>query len=194
MTSSTLNRKQQILIIATRLFEKRGYNATSMRDLAKEVGIEPASLYSHFRSKEDILLTVCNRIAEEFFDEHEKVLDKKSTPVDQLRKAIIAHISVIAGNLGSASVFFKEWKFFTEPNYTAFSAKRSSYESIFRNIIHEGIKQGYFEAVDVNFIIKLLFSMMNDLSDWYNKEGELSPLAVAENIHLLIYNGIKRKN
>ncbi|MEX0813128.1 MAG: TetR/AcrR family transcriptional regulator [Chitinophagales bacterium] len=194
MTSSTLTRKQQILIIATRLFEKRGYNATSMRDLAKEVGIEPASLYSHFRSKEEILKTVCNRIADEFFEEQEKVLKNENNPVEKLRGAIVAHISVIANNMGSASVFFKEWKYFTEVNYTAFMAKRSSYESIFRNIIHQGIEQDYFEAVDVNFIIKLLFSMMNDLSDWYNKEGELSPIAVAENIHLLIYNGIKKKN
>jgi AcrR family transcriptional regulator len=194
MTSSTLNRKQQILIIATRLFEKKGYNASSMRDLAKEVGVEPASLYSHFRSKEDILKTVCNRIGDEFFEEQEEWINEKDNPVEQLRAAIVAHIKVISNNIGSASVFFKEWKYFTEPNFTAFAAKRSSYESSFRNIIQKGIEQDYFEEVDVNFIIKLLFSMMNDTSDWYNKEGELSPKAVAENIHLLIYNGIKKKN
>lgn len=193
MTNSTLTRKQQILIIATNLFDQKGYNASSMRDLAKEVGVEPASLYSHFRSKEDILKNICDQIANEFFEEQNTRLKKEDSPVEQLRAVIIAHITVIANNLGSASVFFKEWKYFTEPNLTAFAAQRSSYESSFRKIIQSGIEQEYFDAVDVNFIIKLLFSMMNDTSDWYNKDGELSPSAIAENIHLLIYNGIKKK-
>lgn len=193
MTSSTLNRKQQILIIASRLFVRKGYNATSMRDLAREVGVEPASIYSHYRSKEEILKIICDRIADEFFEAQEKKINSDETPVVKLRQAIIAHISVIANNMGFASVFFKEWKFFTEPNYTSFAAKRSIYESIFRKIIQEGIEKAYFEEVDVNFIIKLLFSMMNDTSEWYSKDGALSPDAVAENIHLLIYNGIKKK-
>lgn len=193
MTSSTLNRKQQILIIAARLFEKKGYNATSMRDLAKEVGVEPASIYSHYRSKEDILKIICDQISNEFFEAQEKKVSKEENPVEQLRSAITAHISVIANNMGTASVFFKEWKYLSEPNYTSFAAKRSNYESVFRNIIQKGIEEDYFETVDVNFIIKLLFSMMNDTSEWYSKEGTLSSIAVAENIHLLIYNGIKKK-
>src|SRR5690554_4163786 len=135
MTNSTLTRKQQILIIATNLFDQKGYNASSMRDLAKEVGVEPASLYSHFRSKEDILKNICDRIANEFFEEQNTRLKKEDSPVEQLRAVIIAHITVIANNLGSASVFFKEWKYFTEPNLTAFAAQRSSYESSFRKII-----------------------------------------------------------
>ena len=59
-------RKEVIIEKAAQLFRKNGFNATSMRDLAENVGVEAASLYNHISSKAELLQEICFRIANKF--------------------------------------------------------------------------------------------------------------------------------
>src|SRR5262245_55904760 len=109
MSVALSNTKKQILGAARGFFKEKGYAATSMREIAREVGVEPASLYSHFKSKDEILGYICFHIADEFFEMQDPILHSVSNPVEKLKRLVAGHINVIIENLEASSVFFNEW-------------------------------------------------------------------------------------
>jgi TetR/AcrR family transcriptional regulator, cholesterol catabolism regulator len=182
MAEVLFDRKEQINEIAQNLFRTKGYAATSMRDLAKEIGIEPASIYSHVKSKEALLQNICFRIAAEFFDALQETLKKETTAETKLSNAIEAHVKVILNNLDATTVFFHEWKHLSEPSLSEFKTLRNKYEKQFRSIIEAGIATGEFDEVDAHVSIKLLFAMMNSIHEWYNPKGKLKQKEIVRNI------------
>ena len=188
---ATLTRKDQITQVAQNMFREKGYSATSMRDLAKIIGIEPASLYSHIKSKEEILQGICFKIAEEFFQAiHEAV--KHDIPADEgLRQAIRSHVKVIVNNRDASAVFFHEWRFLKEPALSEFKSLRARYEDIFKSILRDGMTQGLFKTMDLNFLAYIIFSSMNHIHEWYKEGGVMNAERIGEELAEVLLNGIK---
>lgn len=185
-------RKDIIKQTAHRMFKDKGYAATSMRDLAKAVGIEAASLYNHISSKEEILNEICFDIASQFFQAFEKAVATEKTPSKKLKAAIHAHIGVIVNNLDASTVFFHEWIFLKEPDLAKFKKLRFQYEQSFRDIIEKGIEKGDFKDMNVKLVSFTIFSALNATYDLYKTNERLSQDEIAESISNLLLKGIKK--
>ena len=135
-----IQRKNQITDVATNKFREKGYRAVSMRELADHVGIEAASFYNHFDSKESILKEICFRMAHEFFNGIEEALQEEHAPDKMLALAIKSHISVITENTDASAVFFHDWRYLSEPYLSEFKELRLKYENIYREIIKCNVK------------------------------------------------------
>lgn len=173
--AETLSRKDQITQVAKGLFKQHGYAATSMRDLARAIGIEPASLYSHIKGKEELLRDICLGIGEDFHTALDTALESNDPPEVQFRAAIRAHIGVIIDNIDASGVFFVDWRYLTEPNITLFRNLRHDYEQKFRNILRAGIRHGVFRETDIRFTMRMIFSAINGTHEWYKPNGQLDP-------------------
>src|SRR5438034_10288616 len=93
-------REDQVRAAALRLFKEKGYHATSMRDIASEVGINKGSLYSYIRSKEDLLIPVFERAMGVLLAQIEAITaDSGLRPTERLKRAIHAHVIAVADNL-----------------------------------------------------------------------------------------------
>ena len=185
------NRKEHIQKTAQSLFRQKGYSATSMRNLASEVGIEPASIYSHIKGKEEILQSICFQMAEAFFAKQNQILQENLSAKEILEKAIVAHIEIITSNIDAAAVFFHDWRHLSEPKLKEFKKLRHDYESIFRNIINKGIAEGVFRTVDVNFTVLTIFSAMNWTYDWYKPESGMKAEEIGKQISNILISGLK---
>jgi len=183
-------RKGKIVEIAQSFFREKGFPASSMRDIAREVGVEPASLYSHFKSKDEILEHICFKIADEFFEAQEPILNSMYDPVEKLKRLVARHINVIILNLEASSVFFNEWCYLKKPKLKKFIAMRERYEKGFHDVIQQGITSGDFRMMDTHFTVRLLFSVMNGVHDWYNPSGKVTPDEVGEKMSEFILKGM----
>src|ERR671932_338609 len=98
-------RRQQIEDVASALFSRRGYAATSMRDIAKALDLQGGSLYAHIPSKEAVLAAIVEQAAERFHGAVRPLAEEPGPAAARLRAMIAAHVRVVTSSLDRAKVF-----------------------------------------------------------------------------------------
>jgi len=166
-------RKQDIYRVSARLFKEKGYSASSMRDIAERVGLEPSSLYSHIKSKEEILIDICYDCASLFDEGMREILKSHDTPVARLDALMDLHLDISYNKPSSITVFNDEWRHLPEPNLSEFLSIRKTYEDQFRQIIKDGIKSGDFVEVSSSTAINVIINSLKWLHI-YSDKGEQS--------------------
>ena len=190
---SNLTRKEQVIRMAAELFREKGYAASSMRDLAQKLGIEAASLYSHIKSKEEILQNLCFDLATEFRKSLDEVEKQKGPASEKLRKGITGHIQVMAKDLTAAAVFMNEHRHLSQPYLREFLLLRINYINRFKDIIEEGINTGEFkENIDKKLAVMTLFSSLNWMPQWYDPNSNIVPEGLGQQLSDMLINGLKK--
>jgi AcrR family transcriptional regulator len=190
---ANLSRKEQVIRKAAELFKEKGYAAASMRDLAQLLGIEAASLYSHIKSKEEILRSLCFDMATEFRKSLEEVEKQNLTASEKLRKGIIGHIQVMAKDLTASAVFMNEHRHLSQPYLRDFLLLRINYINRFKLIIEEGVRNGEFKStIDKKLAVMTLFSSLNWMPMWYDPSGIIEPIELGVQLSDMLVNGLKQ--
>ncbi|MFM8913398.1 MAG: TetR/AcrR family transcriptional regulator [Flammeovirgaceae bacterium] len=188
-----MSRKEQVIRSAAQLFREKGYAASSMRDLAQKLGIEAASLYSHIKSKEEILQSLCFDMATEFRKSLKEVESKKVSASEKLKLGIIGHIQVMAKDLVASAVFMNEHRHLSQPYLRDFLLLRINYINRFKEIIEEGIKNGEFkENIDKKLAVMTLFSSLNWMPMWYDPHSNMMPADIGQQLADILVTGLKK--
>ncbi|MCS6904856.1 MAG: TetR/AcrR family transcriptional regulator [Bacteroidia bacterium] len=185
-----MSRKEEILEQAALLISEKGYEATTIRDIAESVGIEPSSVYSHFDSKEDILWEIALSCANQFIEGITSIVESDLTTRSKLTAMIIAHVEILTRNLNAAAIFLNEWRHFSEPRRSDFAHLRDIYEAKFRAVIAQGIEQNALREVDEKFGALTILSALNWTYQWYKPSGEMKPKEIGEKLAELLLNGL----
>ncbi len=188
-----LSRKEQVIRSAAALFKEKGYAASSMRDLAQKLGIEAASLYSHIKSKEEILQTLCFDMAADFRTSLEKVEQQNVSASEKLTLGIIGHVNVMARDLTASAVFMNEHRHLSNPYLRDFLLLRINYINRFKSIIEEGVQNGEFKKdIDTKLAVMTLFSSLNWMPLWYSPNSAIDPQALGKQLAEMLVNGLKQ--
>ena len=193
-TMENLSRKEQIFRTAAELFREKGYVASSMRDLAQKLGIEAASLYSHIRSKEEILHNICFDMAAEFRKSLDQVEKQKNLSAsEKLRRGIVGHVQVMAKDLTASAVFMNEHRHLSQPFLRDFLLLRINYINRFKSMIEEGVKTGEFKSnIDVKLAVMTLFSSFNWMPQWYQPGGVIDSAELGRQLTDMLVYGLKK--
>lgn len=185
-------RKKELLKQSQKLLKEKGFAATSVRDIASHLGMEPASIYSHFSSKHDILELTCFDMAGKFELAIKDVNDIYFNAEQKLRMAIQNHVEILTDNLDAAIIFQRDWRNLTENALAKFIERRNIYENEIKTIVQNGIDEGVFKETDKKFAALTILSSVNWIVEWYHPKGSLSPNEIAEKLSNFILTGLNK--
>ncbi len=188
-----MTRKEEIRSIALRLMKTHGFGGLTMRLLAKELGIEAASIYNHISSKDELLETVCFDLASKFESAVLEVNDIYFNAPEKLSMLVKLHIEILCADLNASTVFMHEWRYLKEEPRLDFVSKRNHYEQEIRKIIQLGIDEGHFNEVETKFAALTLLSALNSVVEWYKPTGTLTPLQVAQQLNQFVLTGLSKQ-
>ena len=183
------NRREELTRIAARLFAERGYQGTSLADLADSLGVQKPSLYHHIASKEDLLWTVAWEGAEAFHAALDGV-PPETPPAERVRLALRAHLGVVAGQLDVATVFVREWRYLAGERREAFVAERRRYEQRVRDLFRDGVDGSEFRTdLDVQTAALLFLSAANWAYTWLQPGTDTD--ALADRLYAVLLDGMR---
>lgn len=185
------SRRDQVFHAAGVLFHKKGYHATTIRDIADEAGMLSGSLYAHIRTKEDLLFEITDGVADHFLTAVKTVAESDALPPQKLRQALAAHLRVIAAHLDGASVFMNEWKVLSPTRRAVIQEKRDAYEAVWARILADGAESGVFHGQHLRYARMVLLSVANWSYQWFDPLGSLTPDEVAERLVGVILRGLE---
>ena len=182
-----ISRRRAIEDVASDLFRERGYAATSIRDIARALSVQGASLYAHVDSKEDVLWAIVDRAASRFeaaADQAEAEADARrpGDPSEAIAALVRAHIEVLTGDVDEAGVFVHEWRSLGPERRAAILARRDAYEARFRRHIDDGITNGTFAITDPAIAARTLLSAINGVASWYDPDGRLPATRIGDHL------------
>ena len=169
-------RREELTRIAARLFAEKGYQGTSLADLAEELGVQKPSLYHHIDSKEDLLWEIAQEGAAAF---HVALDGVPPAPApERIRLALRAHLAVVAGQLDVATVFVREWRYLEGERQAQFLGERRRYEDRVRELFREGVERGDLRTdLDLGTAGLLFLSAANWAYTWLRPGSDTEALA-----------------
>ncbi len=186
-------RKEQVYDTAGRLFSQRGYAATSMRDIARELDILGGSLYAHVSSKEDLLWGIISDWAERFFSAVRPWTEAELPAAERLEGMLRAHVQVVIDHIERATVFLRDWQYLSSPRHEQIATLRDEYEQIYRTTIKAGVTEGALLSTNPNLTATLILASLNSMTSWYRASGELGAGAIADQYVQLLLQGLLRR-
>jgi AcrR family transcriptional regulator len=189
----TLVNKTWIIDKAGALFWQKGYEGTSMRDIAKACGCQPANIYNYFTSKEEILYEVIKNNTEQTVASVEHLENDETTdPVEQLRSFIKGHFEMLA-RMKRTNVLISDagLKDLTAEHRKAVIQLRDKYDIIIRRVIRRGIDTGQFVVKDERVVGYFISSVIIRSSIWFSPKGALSADEIGDEMFDFVYKGIK---
>jgi TetR/AcrR family transcriptional regulator, cholesterol catabolism regulator len=182
----------QLLEIACRLFATRGYDGTSLRDIAEEAQITKAALYYHFPNKEALYQQILIENLETLTNRAREAIEHSGSATEKVRNFMLTSADVYAEDrhawVAGSNAF---WSGMSAAGRAATVKRRDRYERLLRACIVEGIAAGEFRKVDPALTGRLLLSTLNQLTRWHSPEGRLTPREVIEQYLEIILRGLQ---
>jgi AcrR family transcriptional regulator len=179
-----------LLDVAVAVFNERGYDATSMEELATRLGITKSAIYHHVSGKEELLRRALDRALDALFAVTEEPAAGSGPAIDRLEHVVRGSVRVLTAELPFVTLLLR-LRGNTEVERTALQRRRE-FDRIVTDLVRTAEEEGDVRPdVDPAVISRLLFGTVNSLTEWYRPDGGLSADDLADALVATTFEGLR---
>ncbi|HYJ28491.1 MAG TPA: TetR/AcrR family transcriptional regulator [Nocardioides sp.] len=182
--------QQTVLRVAIELFNRQGYDATSMGDLARELGLTKSAIYHHVPSKEHLLQSAIDEALDALTEALDAVSAAEGLDAGQrLRAAVRNSVTVLVGHLPEVTLLLRVHG--NTPVEKAALARRRGIDERLADMVRDAVDEGVLrDDVDPLLASRLLFGMVNSMTEWLRDSSDGD--ALADTVTTLAFDGLVR--
>ena len=179
-----------ILDVAVRVFRERGYDGSSIDQVALAAGITKASIYYHVRSKEELLDRGVGRALDALFAVLDEPPAKKGRAAARLKYIVRRTIEITVDQLAEVALLLRVRG--NTPAERRVLERRRQFDHLIGKLMESAQRQRDLRAdIDPRLATRLLFGMLNSITEWYRPGGQLDAPEVAEAVFRIAFEGME---
>ena len=159
---------------AVKAIAKHGFEAASLREIAKEVGIRAPSLYNYISSKEQLLYELMKDPLTSMLTEYRALVKNVGDPAEKLKVFVQVHLNFHLHSRLDVFIGNMELRSLSASHYRTVINLREEYARVLQGIIEEGVKAGVFTAPKPRVISLIMLGMLSGVCNWYQPGGAMS--------------------
>jgi AcrR family transcriptional regulator len=166
-------KRERILQEAVALFYANGFTATTLDDVAAALGVTKPFIYTHFRSKTDLLAAICTPTIELSLAAVADAAGGPGSPTQRLYRAVIDFTKVVLQRQANIAIFFREEKQLAPEALAEITVLRKLFDRTLSKLLSEGVAAGEFEVVDISLAALAIGGMISWAYTWHRPNGRL---------------------
>ncbi len=187
-----MTKREEFKQASLNLIHKKGFKATTIRDLAEMMDCDVANVYNYIDSKQGLLESHLFEINSEFHNQVDQIISSSYSPIDKIKKLVSVYVEITITRPLEASLLVNEWRSLKEPKLTEFIKARESFERKVKKIIIEGINDGTLRQMDPALATYSILSSVRWLFNKYaGKKVKVNRIEVEKQIIEFVLQGIE---
>ncbi len=186
-------KRERIISTALELFNQNGLTNTTLDAVAEQMNVTKPFIYTHFKSKNELLSEICSRGIRASLDVLDRVVASKDSPTVKLR--VLAHdfMMAVIENQSHIAIYTREEKHLSPESSMAIQKMRREFDRKFCALLEQGVKDGEFQVDDVKLTSLSIGGLISWSYVWYRPDGRLSKNETADHVAELVMAMVKAK-
>ncbi len=186
-------KRERIIATAVELFHNHGLGNTTLEAVAEKMNVTKPFIYSHFRSKSELLAEICSHGIRASLEVLNRAAASDGSSTDKVRTMVRDFMLAVLENQGHIAIYTREQKHLAKKDSDAIDDMRREFDRKFSALLNEGVASGEFLVDDVQMASLAIGGIVSWSYVWYRPTGRLTPLETAQSITNLVLAMIQAK-
>lgn len=186
-------KRERIIATAVELFYSNGLGNTTLEAVADKMGVTKPFIYSHFKSKSELLAEICSRGIRASLDALDRAVAKTGGATQKLQTLARDFMLAVLSNQAHIAIYNREEKHLSPEDREAINNMRREFDRKFCTLLNEGVATGEFVVEDVQLTSLAIGGIVSWSYVWFRPNGRLSPGETADRVADLVLSMVQAK-